>query len=279
MGVMNATPVLFERLLDDASLVGELTVPDALSTHDQHRGSRHPGMIGSLVVPVTALDELAHLTSAEAVASLGITLVVDDVASARSALAAAEAAPALWVEALDVVLPGDVDPVAVPRELEFAVAQGVPTYVSTPYDDRREALLLELAGSGLAATMHVGGRAGHRTHDAAIARALVSLADAGLPFRVTGIERALAAADTRPGYERTGVLNLLVATDAARDGADAEELRQILTVADDALLDAVVFLDPTVRSHLRSVGVVDVEGIVEDLVVHGLAPVDHRLAG
>jgi hypothetical protein len=269
---MNATPVLFERLLDDAAV-------DAPSIHDRHRSSPHGGMIGSVVVPAPTLGDLAQVTSGEAVASVGVTLLVDDLAAARSALASAEAAPALWVEALDVVLPPTVEPVEVPRALEFAVERGVPTYVSMPYDDRREALLLELAGSGLAATVPVGGRTGHRTHDAAIARALVSLADAGLPFRVTGIDRALADAERRPGYERTGVLNLLVATDAARDGADADELQQILAVADDALLDAVVFLDPTVRSHLRSVGVVHAEEIVEDLVVHGLAPVDHRLAG
>lgn len=277
---MSATPALFERLLeDDSASAGGLRVPDALARHGRRQRSAHLGMVGSLVVAAQALDALAASTSGDATESVGVTLVVADPASAAPALAAADAVPALRVDALDVRLPAGLAPGEVPEALRFAVERRVPTYVSVPYDDRRDPLLRELPGTGLAAVVHAGGRDAEHPGAAHLAAALVSLADAAVPFRVTGIDRALARADARPGHDRTGVLNLLVATDAAWDGAGGEELEQVLTVCDTALLDAVLFLDPGVRSHLHGVAVTDLDEIVDDLVHHGLAPVDHRLAG
>lgn len=275
---MSVTPHLFQRLFDDDSVSsGDAPVPDALFLHDRHRSAPYRAMVGSFMVPAEAVDEVGSMTKGDAPASLGITLRVADPTAAEAAMADVDRFEALRLDALDVALPAGMPS----RELVPALSfPGRPdaTFVSLPYDGRSRSVIKELAGTGLGAKLRVGGRAGERPADDEVAAALVDIAIAAVPYKVVGVDRGLADAVARPGYERTGVLNLLVATDAAGDGADREEIVQILRAGDSGLMDAVLFLDPGVRQLLRAIGVVDLDGLVDDLVHHGLLPVDHQLA-
>ncbi|UMG91675.1 hypothetical protein [Nocardioides sp. TF02-7] len=269
-------PHLFQRLFDDDSVSsGGVPVADALSQHERDRGAPFRAMIGSLVVPAGALDEVAAMTKEDAPGSVAITLRVAEPAAAEAAVAAVADIAAVRLEALDVALPDGVEPGSVVPALTFA-GRPARTHVALPYDWRSRSLVKELAGTGLGAKLRVGGRAGQRPSDELVAASLVDIALAGVACKVVGVDRGLADAVARPGYERTGVLNLLVAADAACDGADQDEIVQILRAGDSGLMDAVLFLDPAVREVLQVVGVVDVDGLVDDLVHHGLVPVDHQ---
>ncbi|RHW27676.1 hypothetical protein D0Z08_08390 [Nocardioides immobilis] len=96
-----------------------------------------------------------------------------------------------------------------------------------------------------------------------------------MPVAVGGVECAVADSSGGPWGERTGVLNVLLAADAVRDGAGVDEVKQILAIP-DGLIEAVLLLDGTVRQVLPAISTAHLDDVVDDLAGLGLLSADGR---
>ena len=171
-------------------------------------------------------------------------------------LATLAALPAVRLAALEVTLPQGLPADEVVPALDAALASlparesgegpgegAEPTvFVEVPRDDRRHALLTALADSPYRAKFRTGGvRAELYPDEAELAAAIGASVAARLPFKATaGLHHAVRNTDPDTGFEQHGFLNVMLATDAALQGAPVEEMERILADRDGASLAARV---------------------------------------
>lgn len=260
---MPTTPDLLRALVDDAAVFppGNSPLADAVSSHAGHLGAPHGACVGPLLVPAAAAAELlTHLDAGrwahpEPLAVGVVARPGTDPAVLREALALLGADPRVRVAGAELGwipqwrrldLPGDL-PLAleVPRggaeqaealaDIRSSVAEGdavlakfrtgpTPTW---PWPDEDE-----LAGFLCAATA------------------------APVPFKLTGglhhAGRGTYEVDGTP-EENHGVLNVLVSTAAALDGASPETVAGLLAVPDTAALaDLVLAWSPGTVTRVRA---------------------------
>lgn len=236
-------------LLDDAAVFppGNLPLDEAVAAHRRHRASWYADLVGPLVVPASALPELAGS------GPLDVAVVVPTAAAAAAALTAAP--EGIRVVALEVTD-------ATVAELRAAVGEpaGVTVFVEVPRDDRRDQVIADLAGTSYLAKLRTGGvRADLYPDEAELAATVQALVHAGVPFKATaGLHHALRNTDPETGFEQHGFLNLLAAS-GALDGAD------VLAVRDARDLPEL----PT-TSLLRSIGTCSITEPVDELADLGL---------
>ena len=159
------------------------------------------------------------------------------------------------------------------REFHRPAGETPTVYVELPRDSRRSALIEELAGTPYVAKLRTGGvRADLHPDEAELAAAIVAMVGAGVAFKATaGLHHAVRNTDPVTGFEQHGFLNLLVATDAALRGADAEVVAGWLAERDDArLATRAGNLDPRVREAFRSFGTCSIDEPVAELAALGL---------
>ncbi|MFG1672428.1 hypothetical protein [Streptomyces sp. Y7] len=271
-------PQAFAGLLDDAAVFppGSLPIEEAVAAHVAHTRGAHARLVGAFVLAAKDVDRLAELTAdlPESSFDLSVTVALPDVADA---LAAAARIPAVRLVGLEVAVPDDVAADAVGPALLEAVDDDsdLTVYVEVPRDERREALIGELAGTPYLAKFRTGGvRAELYPDERELAAAVLAATRAGVAFKATaGLHHALRNTDPETGFEQHGFLNLLVATDAALKGAEEEELAELLADRDgDRVAERVRALSPRVRDQFRSFGTCSVAEPATESAGLGLLP-------
>ncbi|OXM52952.1 hypothetical protein [Amycolatopsis alba] len=265
-------PALFAGLCDDAAVFppGLAPLPDAVAAHDEHVSAWYAALVGPLVVAATALGELAGvLGDRETPLPIAVTLPGGP-AQLDGVLAAVAGLP-VELDALEIAVPDGT----VPDELRAAIsAATAPVYVEIPRDDRRLPLLTALSGTGHHAKFRTGGvRAELYPDEAELAAAVRAAVEAGVPFKATaGLHHAVRNTDPATGFEQHGFLNLMLATDAALAGGDAEA---VLAERDGAVLAGRLrALEPdraaAVRAGFTSFGTCSITDPLTELAGLGL---------
>lgn len=246
---MDVRSDIFSELFDEtAPDRGRRTLRTAVAVHERHRGGPFRHVVGALAVEAEDLRTLAALIADGAHGPLSITLGVPGPDDLAKTLAAAEALPGVQVERVVVDLhPGE--------DAASVVA----------------AIRRELGGRAMPHAVRLSGevKGGFAGGLSDLAVDLTTVVAAGAPVEVAGVDRAVSDGGAVPWAEKTGVLNVLLAADAARDGADIDEVQQILAIS-DGLMEAVLLLDGRVRDVLPAIGTAHLDDIVHDLADLGL---------
>jgi hypothetical protein len=252
-------PSLLVGLLDDAAIFppGNAPLAVAVASHAAHLRSPYAAAVGPLVVRVADLDLVWD----------GGVSVVAGLDEAHAAVTAA----GCRLRALEVKLPD----AARADEVRSLASFGVDVYVEVPRDDRRSAVIAELAATGLGAKFRTGGlTADLHPSPAELAESITAVVRAGVPFKATaGLHHAIRHTDPQTGAAQHGFLNLLVATAHAQEGASVDEVGAVLASRDqDAIADAARRLTPAVRDSFRSFGTCSIREPLDDLARLGLLP-------
>jgi hypothetical protein len=280
---------LFTHFLDDAAVFppGSLPLAEAVPAHLAHLESAQGPLVGPFVVAASALPSLGELVQGLTARSFAVAVTVPGPGAVRAALEAAARIPALDVRAVEVGVPAgvvaaeDVVPTldrALRGELgRTADGSRVTVFVELPRDERRGALIDELAGTAYLAKLRTGGVRADLYPDAAeLGSAIVALVRARVPFKATaGLHHAVRNTDAATGFEQHGFVNVLVAVAAALEGADASEASVVLADPDGAELATTLAAWPVgqaeqVRSVFRSIGTCSIDEPVSDLAALGL---------
>lgn len=245
--VGSASPLLFTGLVDDAAMFppGNAPLDQALKEHLEHRAAPYADLVGPLLTPAARAVELV-----EAVAGYGLSepLRVGIVAPAG----VAQARAAIEAAAGDVVSTVAVElPMTTADDLERTWAElaggardtADMTQRAVWWEVARDGYLREQLGriAGAARSNGPGG-AKLRTGgaDAAavpseeeVAAFLRHAIDLDLTFKLTaGLHHAVRGTDQATGLEHHGVLNVLCASKAALNGAEEDELVEVLAERD-----------------------------------------------
>lgn len=233
-----ATRALFADLVDDAAVFppGLSPLPDAVVGHRELRAGPYADLIGPLLVPVSATHRLRYIAAGSPAApTLRVALVARPGTPTREVLDAArelDGVPGLQVMALELAhQPG----------WEEALGLGLPVVVEVPRDPFAQQRALEQ----LSAVAELPVRAKFRTQatgddpvptPAELATFVVRSTRRSIPFKLTGGLHHAVAGTHPAGDGRTedqhGVLNVLLATRAALDGAESGPVAEVLTVGD-----------------------------------------------
>jgi len=258
--------ILLDRLFDDASLFppAKLPLDQAVAGHLIHRAAGHAAAVGPLVVGV---DHLPRVPAATDVAVTG------QVGALATALQGAPSARVAWIEASG----------ALPEVLDLL--RDRPGYAEIDLRRRTADVLddvLDASAAGVAVKFRAGGvTASAFPTEAELAVALRACAVHSLPFKLTaGLHGAARHRDAVTGFEHHGLLNVVLAVDAAQRGASDDEVAGVLGEHDErALADAVLGLPPqrvtAIRTAFRSVGTCSVEESLTALADAGLQVGEH----
>lgn len=267
-------PPLFRDLLDDLALVAGVATVDevAAGAGNGARRAAADRAVGVVVVPAADLAALGARTRSLSPGRLPVALSVGAPEALRAAIATAEGIPAIRIDRVQVACPRTAAPAALLGLIDDALdGRRIPTYVELP-SRRRADLLEELASSRFGALVRTGGPWTDSGRELPIAETLIWLVRACVPFVAESGDAVDVFSTSRRGVRSIGFLNLLLATDAAIDGAESDELVQVLSAGGDELVDAVACLDPRVRRRLGSITVPDVDRAARGLVSLGLLP-------
>jgi hypothetical protein len=277
-----ATPVddvprtVFAGLLDDAAVFppGNAPLPEAVDAHRRHRIASYGDLVGPLVLPASALDELTVAVGD----GPPFTIVVTAPAGPEQIPEVLEAATRLPIEiaALEVAVPAEMSVPSLLEALERGVRdEAIDVYVEVPRDDRREPLLAALAGRYRAKLRTGGMRADMYPGEDELASAICAAVAAWVPFKATaGLHHAVRNTDPTTHFEQHGFLNLLLATAIAVDGGSVDDVRAVLAERDGtALATRVRKLGdaPTAaRTRFTSFGTCSIAEPVQELTALGL---------
>ncbi|WP_067793473.1 nitrogenase component 1 family protein [Actinomadura formosensis] len=225
-------PAFARGLCDDAAVFppGLAPLAAAVPAHRAHRAAPYADLVGPLVLPATALEELDPLLGDEPL-DLSITAPGGPCQAAKSLVTAAGLA--VRVRGLEVAVPPGMGPEEFFRLLGRV---DVPVYVEIPRDERRPAMIDAVRAGGHRAKFRTGGVKAHLYPSPdELASAVKAVVDAGVPFKATaGLHHPVRNTDPETGFHQHGFLNLLLATDAALRGRPPAELAAILADRDAA---------------------------------------------
>lgn len=235
-----ASPLLFTGLVDDAAMFppGNAPLDQALKEHLEHRQAWYADLLGPLLIPAGRAAELVEAVAGQALSEPPIVgLVARD--GLDQAIQALHASTADIVDVAAVELPlaaaDDVDR----AWAELATSSPRPEPRTVWWEVDRAGYLREQLGrlAGAAGSGRPGG-AKLRTGgpDAAavpsedeLAAFLRHAIDLDLTFKLTaGLHHAVRGTDEATRLEHHGVLNVLCAIKAALNGAEEDELAEIL---------------------------------------------------
>lgn len=253
------SPFLLNGLLDDAAIFppGNAPLAVAVAEHDAHRRSPYAAALGPLVVRAADLPEVG---ATEVAVVTGLDEAAAAVRAAGSRLRALEVTLGSQTTAADV------------RAL---AASGVDVFVEVPRDERRPAVIAELAAAGLGAKLRTGGLSADLFPTIPeLAAGIAALVEAGVPFKATaGLHHAVRHTDPATGFEHHGFLNLMLATARARAGRPLGDVTAALASRDDgAVARAVLELAPDVRTAFRSFGTCSIREPLDELARLDLLP-------
>lgn len=277
---VDPTP-LFAGLVDDAAVFppGLAPLDVAVREHLDRRTSPYAVCIGSLLVPATAAAELQALAAEDPRAAgepLRVGLIVrpgSPLGPVRDAVELLRDDPHVDVTALELGWsPG----------WQSVLDLEVPVVVEVGLDGAQQEALDDIAaavdhGADVIAKFRTGTTASWPWPDEQVLGAFLdAVVLHGLPFKLTGgLHHVVRGTyDAEPMH---GVLNVLLATHEALNGAEAPELAETLAVADaEQLVERVIRLTPQeaeqTRASLTAYGCCGVLEPLEELVALGLLP-------
>lgn len=262
---MSRTPFapLFDRLVDDAAVFppGLAPLDVAVREHLDRRTGPYAAHIGPLLVPATSAVELAGLAAADErteQAPIEVSLIVRPGSPLRPLLEALETLrddPRVLVTAGELGWSG---------EWRQVLASDVPVVVEVGLGGEQERALDDLAAAvdedhDVTAKFRTGATPAWAWPDE---RVLAGFLDAvvlrALPFKLTGglHHTVRGSYDGEPMH---GLLNVLLATHEALDGAQADDLAGELSRRDTEVLVTAV----------SSLGTVDAERVRESFTAYG----------
>ncbi|QFG23629.1 hypothetical protein [Actinomadura sp. WMMB 499] len=275
---MTGIPAFAAGLCDDAAVFppGRAPLADAVPAHHRHRAAPYAAAVGPLVLPATALDDLAPLLGDDRRLDLAITAPAGP-AQAAAALAAAADLP-VDLHGLEIAVPSGWTPSELVRAVD-GLGTGVPIHVEVPRDERRPAIVAALAASGHRAKFRTGGVTADLYPDPdELAAAVAAAVGAGVPFKATaGLHHPVRNTDPDTGFDQHGFLNLLLAADAALDGHPVPALTALLADRDAASIAARVASLPAgrtaaARAAFVSFGTCSITEPLTELADLGLLP-------
>ncbi|TDD92118.1 hypothetical protein [Actinomadura rubrisoli] len=278
---MSGLPAFALGLCDDAAVFppGLAPLADAVPAHRRHRAAAYADLVGPLVLPVPALDELAPLLSGEDELDVSVT-APGGPAQAAGALAAATGLP-IDLRGLEVAVPAGTATADFFRALDLARRgrEDVPVYVEVPRDERRPSVIEGLAATGHRAKFRTGGvTADLYPSPDELAAAVHAAVGADVPFKATaGLHHPVRNTDPETGFDQHGFLNLLLATDAALDGRPPSDLAELLADRDAASVAARVselsaLRVAAARARFQSFGTCSITDPLTELADLGLLP-------
>lgn len=282
------TPVLLRGIVDDAAVFppGNASLAQAVADHAVHRTARYAGCIGPLLVPAAGVADLVAVlerrVGSGAVASAAE--ILDVVLVARPG-----AEPTVLTAGIDA-LHGEHRVRVVGAELAWHEGwrelglDDLAVALEVPRGEDHEVALADIRAAG-----HEGLRARAKLRtgptltwpwpdEAEVADFLVATASLGVPFKLTGgLHHAARGTYEVAGVpeENHGLLNVLLATSAARSGAGRGEAAGLLAVRDGAALAEVVAAWPDatasrVREAFTAYGCCTVTDPLGELATLGL---------
>jgi hypothetical protein len=273
-------PPLLAGLLDDAAaLPPHADVAGVLSAHRKHLAGHDRELLGPLLVPARAVEEVRSRLEPRDHA-LRIVLVgtaPEPLPELREAVAALAGEDRVEVAGVVAPLPaGEAGSAA--RETLEALTFSVPAWIDVSGTPQWQAALDILAADGAenAAFRAAGPQPGQIADDDDLARFLRDAVDRDLQFTMTGgLCHAVRGRDPDTAAEHHGVLNLLCAVRAALNGAEVPEVREViaeqrpepLASAARRMSDADAAV---VRAFLGSVACGSVSTAVDELSALGL---------
>ena len=281
--VGRASPALFTGLVDDAAMFppGNAPLETAVEEHLGHRASWYADLVGPLLVPASQVLDLVELVAARALSqpvTVGV-ISADGLDPARVALKAARAATGLEVVAVEL-------PLAAVDDLPRAWSELGGADRAVWWEVDRGGYLREQLGrvAGAARTAEPGGaklRTGGLDPAAVpsepeLAAFLRHAVDVDLTFKLTaGLHHAVRCTDAASGLEQHGVLNVLCGVKAALNGAEEDELAELLAERDPAPLvsraNSMSEADASVmRAFWSSFGCCGVTDPIDELAALGL---------
>ncbi len=279
---MTALPAFARGLCDDAAIFppGLAPLADAVPAHVRHVSAPYAELVGPLVVSAAALEELAGLVPVEGGHRLELAVTVPEGPAAVPGVLTTVAALPVELRALEVAVPADVTATALVETLDAAgIDDAVEVFVEVPRDERRPDIIAALPSTRYKAKFRTGGiKAELYPDESELAAAIKAVVDAGVPYKATaGLHHAIRNTDPETGFEQHGFLNLLLATDAAVRGADADELVRILAERDgSAIAERIAALPEqrvaATRAAFRSFGTCSVSDPLTEMIELGLLP-------
>ncbi|HEY4314168.1 MAG TPA: hypothetical protein VGO19_01515 [Actinomycetes bacterium] len=278
---------LLAGLVDDAALFPPGNAPMGAAVHEHHEQAFQPwaDAVGVFVCPAARVAELvAAMTPWQ---SILVSLVVDPSApGVYDAVRAADAAERVVVVGIEAPLErlgADGARVLADDLLGFSVETGPHVgYLEVPRSAPDSALDLVRAVGWHNAKYRTGGvTADAHPDEVELAHFLVGCAERGLHFKLTaGLHHAVRCITTE-GFEQHGVLNVLLAVDAAGRRADRREVATLLAERDGGLLakearSLTRAEATTVRQQFRSFGCCGVAEPLDELRALGVLEDDEE---
>jgi hypothetical protein len=275
---VDPTP-LFAGLIDDAAVFppGLAPLDVAVREHLDRRTSPYAACIGPLLVPATAAAELRTLAAGDprtADAPLRVGLIVrpgSPVEPLREAVELLRDDPRVEISALELGwAPG----------WQSVLDLGLPVVVEVGLGGAQQEALDDIAaavddGADVIAKFRTGATPSWPWPDeAALAGFLDAVVLHGLPFKLTGGLHHVVRG-SYDGESMHGLLNVLVATHEALNGAEAPELAEVLAQdSAEVLVERVTRLTreeaEQTRASLTAYGCCVVLEPIEELVALGL---------
>jgi hypothetical protein len=291
-----ASPALFAGLVDDAAMFppGNAPLDRALEEHHAHRAAWYAGLVGPLLVPAGQVRQLVDLVVLQTLPTpLAIGVIAPDgIDQARAAVNIARGSGVTTVAAVELPLDSVDDVARAWAELGGGAGSGAAARIWWEVD--RNGYLREQLGrlAGAAKSTGPGGaklRTGGVDHvafpsEGEVAAFLRHAIDLDLTFKLTaGLHHAVRGTDPVSGLEQHGVLNVLCAVKAALNGAEEDELSEVLADRDGASLvtrtHAMSEADASViRAFWGSFGCCGVTDPIGELVDLGLVSADRVAA-
>ncbi len=291
---MSTPPEVLRALVDDASVFppGNSPLPEAVSSHATHRAASYGGCVGPLLVPASSaaalLDALdAGRWTGDGPLDLGVVARPGtDPAVLREGLAVLGADPRVDVRGAEL---GWTD-----RWRRLDLPGDLPLALEVPRDpDARDTALADVRaavaeGDAVVAKFRTGPTPTWPWPDEdELAGFLVAAAAARVPFKLTGgLHHAVRGTYAVGGVdeENHGVLDVLVATAAALEGAPVAEVAALLDVRDGHALADLVLAWPEattrrVRAAFTAYGCCTVTDPLGELAILGLAATDQPTPG
>ena len=222
---MSAVAQVLRGFFDDAALFppARLPLPAAVTAHHAHRAAWYAPLVGAFVCAWPNVRELRS-------EPLRVSLTLPDgPLELAPALAECARLEPVQLTAVEIVLPADLTPHEALRMMDDLVPPEVTGYLEVAREDERLPQILDaLAVTRYRVKFRTGGLEpeAHPT-EWELADAIRAAVGRGVPFKCTaGLHHAVRHTDGR--LEQHGFLNLLLAVDLARHGADVPALAAAL---------------------------------------------------
>ena len=266
---------LFARLVDDAAVFppGLAPLDRAVAEHIARRDHPHADLVGPLLVPAAAADDLVALARP---APLRVGLIGrpgTPLAAMADALDTLRPAPDLEVTGCEI---------GWSPHWEQALGWDLPLSVEVPRAqlDQARALTELRQAQDESVTLQAKFRTGSTPQQAVptateLAAFIRACADLGLGFKLTGGLHHVLAHTTSDGEQQHGLLGVLAATHWAQHGHETDELASLVSCREpEPLLDIVTRLSDDqvgrVRASFTSYGCCGVLDPVGELAELGL---------